>query len=334
LFYGDLLHPTSAGSAIIARYIAAQLQAPRTLQGPSRLALDTAEQFGRTLSSRMDFSSEKERGLKYFIVGDALSVDAKGNASTDAIDIDSVGATAGVAYLFGSGVAGIAVNYSRPRAGFAGDASDIRSDTLQVGGFANVELGGAVVQGYVGYGRDDHEINRSGVVEGMHASTDGSHWLAGAKVGYLLPMGDVRVGPVATVDYARAKVDGFSEDGDPALTLDVSSVRASTLVGSLGVELQGDLEVGGLAFRPMLELVAEKSLGGNAGSIRFAQTSAPVIVNRWEFDEQSKKAYGRMTAGFGAALFQRVSIDAQISTTFGRNDENENSAQVGLRFGF
>lgn len=210
----------------------------------------------------------------------------------------------------------------------------MRSDTLQVGGFANAQLGGAIVQGYVGFGRDDHEIDRRGVVEGMKASTDGSHWLAGAKVGYLLPLGSLNVGPIATVDYARAKVDGYAEDGDPALTLDVSSVRASSLVGSLGVELEGDVDLGGASFQPMLELVAEKSLGGNAGSIRFAQTSAPVIVNRWEFDEESKKAYGRMTAGFGAAIFRGVSIDGQISTTFGRDDGNENSAQVGLRFGF
>ena len=50
---------------------------------------------------------------------------------------------------------------------------------------------------------------------------NGNHFIAGAKAGYLMPLGKVRVGPVIALDYAKAKVDGYTEEGDPALTLNV-----------------------------------------------------------------------------------------------------------------
>jgi outer membrane lipase/esterase len=48
LFYVDGIHLSSAGFAIVAQYVAAQLEAPLTLQAPSDLGLDTARQFGRS----------------------------------------------------------------------------------------------------------------------------------------------------------------------------------------------------------------------------------------------------------------------------------------------
>ena len=85
---------------------------------------------------------------------------------------------------------------------------------MQLGGYAAMRFGGGFAQGYLGYGKDDHDIRRQGVVDNMSADADGTHWVAGAKAGYLMPFGPVRVGPVVGLDYARAKVDGYSEDGD------------------------------------------------------------------------------------------------------------------------
>ena len=54
LFYGDALHLTAQGYTILAHYVAAQLAAPLTLGAPGDLGLQTARQFGRTLSTRSD----------------------------------------------------------------------------------------------------------------------------------------------------------------------------------------------------------------------------------------------------------------------------------------
>lgn len=338
LFYGDLLHPTSQGSAIIARYVATQLQAPLTLQATSDLALDTARQFGRTLTGRANFATtaggEAATGIRAFLVGDTFSRDVDASDRTDPFDVDGVGVTGGVSFGFAGGVAGIAANYSRPKAKFLADIADTRSKTWQVGAFAGTTIQGILAQAYVGYGKDDHEIERGGVIDNLNADADGSHWLAGIKVGYLMPLGAVRVGPVVALDYAKAKVDGYTEEGDAALTLDVDSVSARSLTGNLGLELRGELDTGGIALRPFAAAGIEKDFIGDGRTIRFAQTSAPVIVNSWELEDRSKKAYARLSGGAAAAILDQVSLDALVSATFGRDDGDEVSAHLGLSFGF
>ncbi len=80
--------------------------------------------------------------------------------------------------------------------------------------------------------------------------------------------------------------------------------------------------------------MVEKDFTGDARTVRFAQTSAPTIVNSFAFDDASKKAYGRASGGFSAAILQSVTLDVGASTTIGKDQGEETSAQLGFRFGF
>lgn len=338
LFYGDGVHLTSDGFKIVARYVAAQLTAPLTLQAPSEAAMNVGQQFGRTLTSRLDLSAPRDgdmpEGLHAYIVGDSYSRTIDGSRGNQAFDSDSVGVTVGADYGFGSGVVGVAANYSKPKSNFVSGAADVDSDSVQLGAYAGFGVGGAFVQGYVGYGWDNHDIDRLGVVENMSASTDGNHWIAGAKTGYLMTLGAVRLGPVAGLDYARVKVDGYTEEGDPVLTLNVGAARYKSLRGSIGAELRGDFAGGGIQFRPYGALVLEKELAGGGRSISFSQTSAPIIVNRFDFENVSKKAYGRGTIGASARILSGITLDAGISMTAGKSQGNETSGHVGFKASF
>ena len=338
LFYGDLLHLTSDGFEIVGKYVAAQLTAPLTLQAPSDIALDTARQFGRTLTTRMDTGSPRDgdttEGMKFFLVGDTVTRHQDDGQRNLDYRSSSVGATAGVQFGFGSGVAGLAVNYSKPNANFTSDAADVDSRSIQVGGYAGFGVAGAFVQGYAGYGWDKHDIDRAGVVDGMNADTKGHHFLIGAKGGYLMPMGAVRVGPVIALDYAKAKVDGYTESGDPALELSVDSISYKSLRGSAGVEVRSDFEGGGVQLRPFASAVVEKDFSGDDRTVRFAQTASPTIVNSFAQSDASKKAYGRFSAGFSAAILTGVSLDVAGSATVGKDQGEETSAHLGLRIGF
>ena len=338
LFYVDNLHLTSAGFRIVGQYIATQLQAPLTLEAPSELGLHTARQFGRTLSTRVDLGAPRDgdlaEGVKLFVVGDTFSRHVQAGDTRDHYDMDGTGVTAGASFGFGNGTVGIAGNYTRPRAKFVADVARTESETWQIGAFGGFAIAGAFAQAYAGYGKDDHDVKREGVIDSLSADTDGSHWLAGAKAGYLVPVGIMRAGPVVALDYAKAKVDGYSEDGDEALALDVSSVSARSLTGSLGAELRGDFGGGGVQVRPYVSALLEKELLDNSRSIRFAQQTSPGIVNSWELEERSKKAYGRFSAGGSAAILSGVTLNAIGSTTVGKDNGNEVSAQVGLNVGF
>ena len=338
LFYGDALHLTSDGFKIVGQYIATQLTAPLTLQAPSDLGLDIARQFGRTLNSRMDTTAPRDgdmpEGMRFFVVGDGFSRKLESGPFNDAYRASGVGGTAGIEYGFGSGLVGVAANYSKARANFTSDSSDVHGRSFQVGGYGGFGIAGGFVQAYAGYGWDKHDIDRTGVVEGMKADPKGNHFIAGAKAGYLMPVGSVRVGPVVGLDYAKAKVDSYTETGDPALTLHVDSISYRSLRGSLGLEVRGDFGEEGFQLRPFAAATVEKDFTGDARTIRFAQTSAPTIVNSFAFEDGSKKAYGRFSVGMSATVLSNLSLDVSGSATAGKDQGEETSAQLGFRFAF
>ena len=338
LFYYDQLHLTSAGFAIVGRYIAAQLTAPLTLQAASDMSLDVAHQFGRTLTARMDTTAPRDgdmpEGLRFFVAGDGYSRKLDAGSTNDEYRSSGVGLTAGAEYGFGSGMVGLALNYSKPKVNFGNDAADNEAKSLQLGGYGAFGIAGGFIQAYAGYGWDDHEIERAGVVSELEADPDGDHFVVGAKGGYLMPLGSVRVGPVIALDYAKADVDSYTEAGDPVLTLNVDSLSYKSLRGSVGLEVRGDFEGGGTQLRPFAAAVIEKDFTGDERTVRFSQTSAPMIVNSFELEDASKDAYGRMSLGFSAAILSSVSLDVAGSATVGKDQGEETSAHLGFRFSF
>jgi outer membrane autotransporter protein len=163
----------------------------------------------------------------------------------------------------------------------------------------------------------------------MSAHPNGSHVTAGAKGGYLMPFGAARIGPVAALDYARAKVDGYTESGDPVLTLDVGSQSLKSLTGQIGVEVRADLP----GIRPYAALTAEHEFSGDSRVIRFAQTDTPVIVNSWEVS-RDKDTYARASFGAAATLWGGMSLDSAVTSTLGRDGGQEIGAHVGVRANF
>lgn len=334
LFYLDGLHLTSRGFEIVAQYVAAQVNAPLMLQAPADLGVDNARQLGRLLSARLPQGSAVT-GLRLFAMGDGFTANHGETRGNNAFRNEGYGATIGAEYGFGAGGAGVALRLSRPKADFGNESARVRNSSGQIGGYAGLGFGsGGYVNAFLGYGWDDYDIQRRGVVENMDASPNGHHWLAGIKGGYMIPMGWFSAGPIAGLDYARSKVNGYTEDGDPALTLDVSSQSLKSLRGNLGLEARTDLgeDYGGL--RPYLAVMAEKEFSSDGRSVTFFQTSAPVIVNNFQFERTSKRAYGRVNVGGYAAITGALSVDAGMSLTVGKKHGNETSGQVALSLAF
>ena len=338
LFYVDALHLTSAGFAIVGQYVFRQTQAPLNIQASSEIGLDTARQFARTLSSRVDLSSPRDgevaSGISLFALGDGFTHRVGRSDTNDSFKVQGGGGTVGAQFGSGNLTAGIAANYTRPRADFLNQSAKVRGHSLQVGGFAGYALGPLFAQAHVGYGKDRHKIERTGVVDNLSARADGSHVLAGAKAGYLMPIGSVRAGPVVALDYARAKVDGYTESGDAALALNVGSQRYKSLTGNVSLEMRGDFAGGGVAFRPFISASLEKDLEGDGRLATYALVSAPSIVNRFNIAERDKGVYTRLSAGGSAAIAGTVSVNAFLSSTLGKNQGNETSGHAGISIGF
>lgn len=331
LFYGDLLHLTSKGFAIVGQYVARQLAAPLTLGAPADLEFDTARQWQRTLSSRTDLNGRATvpSGLRIYAVGDAFERGVPSSDQNSAFSINGGGGTIGAEMGLGSGLVGIAGNYSRPRLAFNNDAASDHVRTWQVGAYASLAANGFFGQAYVGYGNDRNRIERTGVVQGMTANPHGSHTVAGAKGGYLVPFSGFQIGPIIGLDYARAKVNGYTEAGDPALTLNVSAQSLKAVTGQAGLELRGELA----GLHPFVDATLERDFTGDDRLIAFAQTTAPTIVNHWDVS-RSKKTYGKLSGGGTADITPGITVDAFVSTTVSRKQGQEIGGQLSLRARF
>lgn len=340
LFYVDQVHLTAAGFAIVGRYAVRQLEAPLHFQAQSDVGLETARAFGSTLLGRLDLSdarrgADAKAGLSFYATGSFAGRSYERSATNLEYDVDAPGVTAGVEYDLGNGaMLGAAANYTRAKAKMVIGGGKARAEAWQAGLYGAWAGAGAFLEGYAGYGWLDLDTGRDAVIDRIQGETDGHAITAGAKAGYLFGLGGVKVGPVVGLHYAKAKLDGYTETGDPVLTLTVGDQNVKALVGSAGIEARATWDVGGLAVTPYATVAAEKDFEGDGRVIRYAGTAAPTIVNSFVLPDRSKDAYARLGGGVDFALGGGLALQVNGSATLGQDGGDDFAGFAGLKLGF
>jgi uncharacterized protein YhjY with autotransporter beta-barrel domain/phospholipase/lecithinase/hemolysin len=339
LFYVDQVHLTSRGFEIVGQYAVRQLEAPLQLQAQGEAGLQAARSFGGVMLGRLDLSSarfgEGRSGMNLWVSGNLASLDRRRSLTSLAYDLETVSGSGGVEYDVATGlVVGAAAAYTRSDSDFETSTGGARADGWQIGGYAGWNGGGAFVQAYAGIGSLEYDISRDAVIDSISASPDGETMTAGAEAGLLLPFGGMRAGPVVGVRYARAEIDGYTESGDPVLTLNVGDQRLSSLTGSAGIEARGTHDVGGLSVQPFAAAMLEREFGGDERSVTYSLTAAPEIVNTFRLPGRSRDTYGRLSGGVNLAVGSALAIQVQASSTLEHEEGNEFSGSLSLRLGF
>lgn len=339
LFYVDQVHLTQAGFAIVGRYAARQLEAPLHLAAQAETALMSADAFGRVLSERLDLGSADEEAegppLRLFVSGDFGQRSHEAGQTSLGYRTERHGVTGGVEYQSGPILIGGAVRVSRGEAEMDTATGGIESEGVQFGGYAAFSSGGAFIEAYGGVGRIDLETRRTAVIDEISGEAEADTISAGARIGYLFDVGRLRVGPVIGVDYSEATIDGYTETGDPVLTLNVQEQADDQIVGSLGVELNATLSAGGRRITPYLQAAVETELDESEERvIRFSGTAAPGIVNSFVLEAEESDPYARLIGGANFEVTRNVTLQVAGTTTIGHDGGDDSSASVGLRFGF
>jgi outer membrane lipase/esterase len=338
LFYVDQVHLTAAGFAIVGRYAVRQLEAPLHLEAYGDLGLHAASSFGSNLLGRADlsearFGSGEGTGLRFFVSGHTAGATRHETQTSLSYDLDTSGVTGGVEYDAGGIVVGAAINHSRGEASMAGNIGRAETRGWQGGLYAGWAGGGAFVEGYAGYGQLDLDTERRAVIDDIAGDSETDVMSAGAQAGYLFGMGGMRIGPVLGVHYAEADLDGYTETGDPVLTLNVQDQELKSLTGHAGIEARGEVEMGGMAVRPYVSAAVERQFEDDPRTIRYALTAAPGIVNQWVVPGRSDEMYGRLTGGVNLSLGSSVSLQLNATGTVGRDEGNELGGFLALRLG-
>jgi outer membrane autotransporter protein len=271
----------------------------------------------------------------YMLANGGVS-DRDATVSSDGFHLDSVGGTVGVEYRINpNAFIGAAFDYSNPKAHLFDNAGTTEANSYQLGLYGGWTDRNFFVQALATVGFQDYRNARPGLADTITSNPDGSTFVIAGKTGYLFDVGPTQLGPIGGLTYAHAQVNGYTEQGDPALTYNVGRQTEEALIGSIGMQIRAPFIVHGQLINPYLNLTAEDDFIGNGRLIQFNAASTPLIVNNWNVpDSVSREVYGRVTAGVVAPVWSNVSFTANVSRSFGRQGGDDFYGSGGLKISF
>jgi outer membrane lipase/esterase len=360
LFYVDQIHLTSHGFAVFGQYIVNRLNAPLTFAPQGDLASIAAMGFASTLQGKLDMFHESSgfaamnayaadmrapytkapplaaaSPWSFYMQGNGGVSDRQATVASTGFNLDSVGGTIGVDYrISANAFVGAAFDYANPKAHLFNNAGTTDANSYQLGFYGAWADAHFFAQGLGTIGLQNYRNTRPGVVDTITSSPDGATFVVAGKTGYLFDVGKAQIGPIGGLLYAHARVNAFTEAGDPVLTLAVGSQTAEVLTGSVGAQFRFPFLINGRVISPYLNLTAEDDFIGNGRLVQFSATSAPLIVNNWQIPNGSRQVYGRVAAGVVAPVWNNVALTANVSRTLGRQGGDDFYGTGGFKISF
>jgi uncharacterized protein YhjY with autotransporter beta-barrel domain/phospholipase/lecithinase/hemolysin len=357
-FYWDTIHPTSAGFALIARYMSNQIDAPLTVAPQGDVAMSIATGFAGSIFGHLD---AYRTFAPYGGVMNAMAADmptkamrppaaaspwtvygdvaySGGNRDSQALlsayNYNAAGGQIGVDYRVRPDlVVGGVFNYSQPNVNLAVQSANYKIDAFQFGGYASYTKSNWFADALVAYGRQAFATSRQGILGNINGSTNADTFTVAGKAGYLWDAGRFRVGPIGGLAYTNAQIAGYTETGDILLTNMVARQSLESLTGSAGVQVRSPFAFGSGLYSPYINVTAEHDFIGSARTLITTQVTTPLLPVLTPIDGRTA-TYGKVVAGLAAAISDKVSANITAVSTFARSDGNDYGVSGGLKVKF
>ena len=358
-FYQNSVHPTGAAMALIATYMANQIDAPTTVVPQGAITASLATGFAGSVFGRLDAS----RTSQPFGIGNAMAMAYAGPTKAPApvkpedrwsvysdfsyasssldkqffnagYDYHAAGGTFGIEYRYDSKWRlGFALGYSEPdiRLGVQNAHDHVKS--YQFAGYGSFTDANWFADTLMAYGRHDYSLDRQGVIDIIRANTSADTFTTAARAGYLVEAAAVRVGPIAGFNYTHGVIGAYTETGDILLTMMVDRQAIDALTGNAGLQLRLPFMMRMALCSPFINLTAEHDFIGSGRNVTTTLVTAPllpVLTSAAGHD----RTYGKVAAGIGAAIAGNVSATLSAATTFARAGGEDFSVSGGIRAAF
>jgi len=357
----DGLHLTNRGFEIVGTYMANIVMAPDTIAVQADIVKATASGFTASLLDRLGGTrqlvsvagstvsdddgamglgrSDKSRtGPPSRVTAFALGSLFRGNRgeTPDLVgyEYDATGGTAGIEYSVNRNlIVGLAGNFTTANADLTSGAH-VNLDAVQVAAYWSYATRHVFADVLVGLGSHDIGLVRPGVIDAVRSETDALTFAIAGRTGYLFDLGKVRAGPIAGLTYIRARVDGYTEKGDPLLTFDVASQSLDSLTGHIGVRLLAPFRAGDGVVIPYLNVTLEHQFGDDARLLTASLTQAPLLPILSSISTFDARTYGKVEGGITLQLDPGLGATISGSSTFSRDEARDFSISAGLNFKF
>jgi len=256
------------------------------------------------------------------------------SATMAGFNYDAVSGTAGLEYSVNRNlIVGFAANVTATRADINTGAS-VDVDAMQAAAYASYATRHWFADALVAFGRHDLDLARPGANDVIRGNTDASAVALAARAGYLFDFGRLRAGPIAGLTYIHSKVDGYTEKGDPQLTLNVSALTVDALSGSVGVRFLAPFQSGGRIFVPYLNVTLEHNFGDSSQTLSASLTQAPLAPVLSPVPSFDTRSYGKIDGGLTVQLGPQLGATISASSTFARDEGNDYRVSAGLNYRF
>jgi outer membrane lipase/esterase len=323
--FADGVHPTTAGHAVIADYVASILAAPGQISLLAESALKTRSALVDRLYVRMQ-EPPAGRSLWLSVDGQRTSFDsAAGHGAGITIGVDlyrQPGMVFGGAVGFGS---------IKPQFGTGGDFRQEETSLSLYGGWRGGpwHVGGALT-----YGSLDYDVNREirlgAATRSATGSPGGRNLSVGIEGGYRNSRGRLSHGPLASLLVQQAKVDAFSEAGGGSASLRFGEQSRSSAIGRLGWQLAYDAG----RWQPYARLTLDRELRDPQRDVEAQLVGEPGLPNFALPAAAPGRTFATVLAGSSVRIAQGWSGQLGISQTLGQSGAKATGVFASLAANF
>ncbi len=358
-FYNNAVHPTPAAMALIATFMANQINSPTTVVPQGSISTSITAGFTNSVLDRLDaertffpFGMGTAMAMAYAGPTTALGPVDPGNRWSIYGNVDYGGGSRGTQFLGSNydytalgGTIGVdyrrdqnwkfggVFSYSQPDVDLGVQNAHNRINAYQLAGYGSFTDAHWFADGLLAYGRQDFSLDRWGVTDAVTASTHADTFTAAARSGYLFDVGRLRAGPIAGLTYAHAVIQGYTEAGDILLTMMVDPQIFDNLTGDAGVQVRYPFVVGNGVYNPFVNLTAEHEFMGSGRIVTTTLVSAPLLPVLTPVPD-SGRTYGKIAAGVSAVISGNVSATLTAATSFAREGGNDVGVSGGVKVVF
>lgn len=165
-------------------------------------------------------------------------------------DVKGVNGTLGFDYNFAEDQAffGGALSYQTGKAELGGPLQTVEANSFGINAYGGVREGNSFLTAYLGFSAQAYDLTRVVPLmmgtQTLTAAPDGHTWIAGAKMGFDIDVGNGTLTPHVGIDGMWIAIDGYTEIGGSAAM--IAPDRTTTLLdGRVGVTYKGLYDVGG-----------------------------------------------------------------------------------------
>lgn len=341
LIYNDSVHPTEAGQRLIADYAYSLLAAPWEITLLPEMAQGTLRAHQDELRSQWQADWENWQGVgqwRAIVAGGGQHQDFDSQRSGASADGNGFNLNVGGSYRLNEAWrVGVLAGAYRQKLEAGGNDSDYKLNTYLGTAFAQYQQNrwwadAAATAGHLDYDNLKRKFDLGANERGEKGDTSGDVLAFSARVGYDIAQqasSSWHLSPFVSADYARVKVDGYSEDGSDSTALTFDDQKRTSR--RLGLGLQGKYQITPQT-QVFGEIAHEKEYEDDTQKLTMALNSLP--GNRYTLEGYTPQSnLNRLNLGVSHKLTQDLALRASYNI---RKDDDftQQGINVGVSLDF